>query len=72
MKKYAEPINATFTYGSFAGARRLPVRVIGETPTRYRIEADFTIRLQGRGRVLERGQSALVPKHAIRFHGSSP
>jgi len=40
--------------------------VVAETPKRYRIRADRErIRLAGRFRYLEVGQTALVPKHAV-------
>lgn len=45
-----------------------PVRVIGETPKRWRIEptGQEPVRLAGK-RWVRPGSSALVPKHAVRF-----
>jgi hypothetical protein len=43
-----------------------PVKVVGETPKRYRIEATEKTKLAGRCRWIEVGQTALVPKGAIR------
>jgi len=51
----------------YAGNTISYVRVVGETPKRYRIESDTAIRLAGRNRWLEPGTTALVPKHAISF-----
>ena len=50
-----------------AGRREEPVEIIGESPKRYRIVAARRIRLAGRGRWLEIGKDALVPKSAVRF-----
>jgi hypothetical protein len=44
-----------------------PVEVIGETPKRYRIRAITDTRLAGRYRMLFRGETALVPRSAVRF-----
>ena len=43
------------------------VKIVGETPKRYRIEAltDRT-KLAGRSRFINKGETALVPKHALR------
>ena len=51
----------------WAGVSRQPVEVIGETPTRYRIQARQRTKLAGRSRWIEAGETALVPKHAVRF-----
>ena len=51
----------------YAGNHAWFVRVVGETPKRYRITAETEIRLPGRNRWLEPGTTALVPKHAISF-----
>lgn len=62
-------------YGSFAldgWAGRLVQRIgiIGETPKRYRILALTHTTLGGRARSIQPGETALIPKHAIRFEGS--
>ena len=54
-------------FNDWAGYREEPVRVVGETPTRYRIEADKTILLAGRDRYLMPGRTVLVPKKAVIF-----
>ena len=43
------------------------VRVIGETPKRYRIQALQRTKLGGRCRWINEGETALVPKRALRF-----
>ncbi len=55
---------------TWAGRIESPCRVVGETPTRYRIEVDQNIVLP-RG-VLRPGTSALVPKTAVRFTDQKP
>jgi hypothetical protein len=41
------------------------VRIVGETPQRYRVEAITRTRLAGRCRWLAPGDRALVPKRAV-------
>lgn len=53
----------------WAGRREHKVEVIGETPKRYRIRAIERTKLAGRCRWLYAGETALVPKYAIRFEG---
>lgn len=48
------------------------VLLIGETPKRYRIQAIKRLRLPGRDRFLEPGESALVPKYCISSDGGRP
>lgn len=50
----------------WAGASRQRVEVMGATRTRYRIRAIEETRLAGRLRSLKPGESAFVPKRAIR------
>lgn len=74
-----EPLNlskAQFRLGylclnSWTGRTETLVRVRGETPKRYRIEAITRTKLAGRDRWLEPNASTLVPKHAIRFQEQS-
>jgi hypothetical protein len=54
------------------GATAQRVMVVGITPRRFRIRATSRVRLAGRGRWLEAGQEALVPKTAIRITGEGP
>jgi len=49
------------------GRMETRVRVIGETLTRFRIQAIERTRLAGRSRYLEPGDTLLVPKYAIRL-----
>ena len=42
------------------------VEIIGETPKKYRIRALQRTKLGGRSRWIYAGETALVPKHAIR------
>ncbi len=58
---------AEFCFDERAGFHAVPVIVIGETPTRYRIEAIRPMRLAGRNRSLAAGETALVPRTAVRF-----
>lgn len=60
---------ALLCFNDWAGYAEIPVFVVGETPERYRIRADRTIRLAGRARSLLVGQTALVPRMAVRFPG---
>lgn len=61
---------AFLCFNDWAGVRKVPVDVVGETPKRWRIQLpprSETIRLAGRNRYLAYGQTALVPKSAVRF-----
>ena len=51
---------------TYAGRLEQQVEIVGETATRFRIRAINRTRLAGRGRTLEVGQIALVPKTAVR------
>lgn len=55
--------NAVLCLNSWAGRIEHPCRVVGETPTRYRIEVDKNTILPRR--TLKPGQQALVPKAAV-------
>jgi hypothetical protein len=48
----------------------VPILVIDETTQRYRIEAIQDMRAAGRRRALKAGETALVPKTAVRFPDS--
>ncbi len=68
----SEPENAMSTTGlllmdSYAGRTCTPVEIVGETPKRYRIRAIEDTKLAGRNRWLAAGETALVPKHAVRL-----
>lgn len=49
------------------GRTEQPILVVGETPQRYRIKAVARTKLAGRCRWIYTGETALVPKHAVRF-----
>ncbi len=50
----------------WSGCRRIPVTVVGETEEEFRVEAIESTFLPGRG-TLKKGQSAYVPKTAVRL-----
>jgi hypothetical protein len=50
----------------WSGCEKIPVTVIGETASEFRIEAVENTFLPGRG-TLKKGQSAYVPKTAVRL-----
>ena len=58
---------ALLHFDDWAGRRAVPVVVVGETPTRYRIRPDGAepLRLAGRNRWLAPGATALVPRSAV-------
>lgn len=56
---------AVLCLDTYAGRREHPCRVVGETRTRFRIEADQPTPLPG-SRVLQPGSTTLVPRYAIR------
>jgi hypothetical protein len=49
------------------GRTEQAVLVVGETPKRYRIKAVARTKLAGRCRWISAGETALVPKYAVRF-----
>lgn len=59
---------AFLCFDDYAGYREYPCQVIKETPKRYRIAVDTPTRLAGRNRTLLPGDTALVPKHAVKFY----
>jgi len=61
------PRRATLHLGGWHGLSSQEVLVVGETPKRYRIQALEQTRLAGRWRSLAKGQTALVPRHAVTF-----
>lgn len=61
------PRYGTLFTESWAGTLKQRVKVVGETPTRYRIEAIKRTRLAGRRRFIEPGTQTLVPKEAIKL-----
>jgi hypothetical protein len=52
--------------GGWTGRRKIPVKIIGETPEGFRIKALERVLLPGRG-FLEKGQSTLVSKSVIKL-----
>ena len=52
---------------SWAGRRQIPVQVVGETPTRYRVRLEADALLPG-GRHCKAGAVVLAPKHAVEFN----
>lgn len=63
-------IPAMLCLQSYAGRTEQLVVVVGETPKRYRIRALKWTRLGGGSRFLRAGDTALVPKYAVRFHAT--
>jgi hypothetical protein len=60
---------AWLCFNDWAGFTTVPVVLVGETRTRWRITPDVgvdRIRLAGRRRWLAAGETALVPKTAVR------
>ncbi len=53
------------------GRTKQPVKVVGETPKRYRItpEGETPVRLAGRSRSVSPGETSLVPKYSITKRG---
>lgn len=58
----------------YEGRTQQVVRIVGETPKRYRIApySDTPVRLAGRARYLQPGETALVPKSAVRSERDGP
>lgn len=62
------PRRAVIVTQGWEGRQEQPVLVVGETPTRYRVTpAMGSVKLAGRNRWLQWGETALVPKRAVRF-----
>jgi hypothetical protein len=62
------PVYSYLVLQGWHGSSSQLVVTIGDTPKRFRIMALARTRLAGRGRWLDPGQTALVPKSAVR-HG---
>lgn len=60
------PVYAMLVISGWHGATATRVILTGITPKRFRIRAITRTRLAGRGRYLEPGVEALVPKTAVR------
>ena len=60
---------AFLCFDGWAGARRTPIIIVGETPKRYRIRVEARTKLAGRNRWIEPGETKLVPKSAVRLDG---
>lgn len=65
-------MNGLLCLNSWAGRTETPVEIIDETPKRFRIRASQRTKLAGRDRWLEVGQTALVPKYAVRLTQLAP
>ena len=63
---YVEPYRALLCTQGFEGYRETEVEVIGETAQKFRIKALIGTKLGGRSRWLNKGETALVPKRAIK------
>ncbi len=63
---YVEPYRALLRTNGFEGYRETEVEVIGETVQKFRIKALIGTKLGGRSRWLNKGETALVPKRAIK------
>lgn len=61
------PCNGQIALNGWSGIYFQDVRIIGETPKKYKIKALSKTKLAGRGRYLERGETTLVPKYAVKF-----
>jgi|GEM_PF-3593410 len=63
------PQTGLLVLDGWAGLRKHPVLILGETPKRYRIACvdDTPVRLAGHHRWLRPGQTALVPKYAVQL-----
>lgn len=62
-----EPRQAYLCTDGWSGRAEQAVLIIRETPRRYQIKAVMRTRLPGRCRWIYIGETALVPKHAVRF-----
>lgn len=64
------PVYSMLVISGWNGATTQRVITVGATRNRFRIRAISRTKLAGRGRWLEPGQEALVPKTAVR-HGQN-
>ena len=62
--KFADLTAGTLHLDGWAGRLRIPVQVIGETRTKYRVRLGSDAMLPGR-RHCEAGDEVLVPKYAV-------
>ena len=67
LNERAFPCDGFLHLDGWQGRSQQRVRVVGETPKRYRITAISETRLGGRWRKLSAGETGLVPKRAITF-----
>lgn len=58
---------AVVCVNNWAGRQEFPIRVVGETPKRFRIAVDQPTPLPPRSLVLQPGETRLVPRTAVRF-----
>ena len=63
----AEIRSAILVLEGYAGRREHPCEIVGETAQRYRIQVRQRTPLAGANRWLQPGETALVPKHAVRL-----
>lgn len=68
MSQDRTPVYSYLILSGWHGTSATKVITVGETPKRFRIRAITRTKLAGRGRWLEPGEEALVPKTAVR-HG---
>lgn len=55
-------------FDGWAGRRTVAVHVVGETPRRYRVRIEQDrCKWAGRSQWKNRGDTVLVPKHAVTF-----
>lgn len=59
-----EPAPAFLALDGWAGRHLVPIRVVGETPKRYRVELLEDANLPSR-RFAKAGDTVLVPKYAV-------
>lgn len=60
------PVKSLLVIAGWHGTTATPVLTVGMTPKRFRIRAITRTRLAGRGRWLNPGEEALVPRSAVR------
>ena len=56
---------------SWAGIHRVPVKIIGETPKRFRVEILADAHWPGRCRTVSKGEVRLIPKEHLRSDNKS-
>ncbi|MBV8357448.1 MAG: hypothetical protein JO189_05865 [Deltaproteobacteria bacterium] len=60
-------IRCVIRINSWAGYFEQSAEIVGETSTKWRVRSNQTIRLGGRNRWLEPGETVLVPKSAVKI-----